>query len=206
MDPSALQRAKDRILPSLQPVRPMPPALALIAGFLVVFGAIAFAGASVVGMHGWLVLSMTERTAIFAVLIAAACFTAVACTREMRPAGGRRMSGLVFVVAIAGLLATFALLFHDYGMQKFVGQGIPCLSAGLAFALAAALLGLLLLRRGFVLDRAAAGIALGTLAGLAGIAGLELHCPNLKASHVMFWHMGVLVTSALIARAVFKRS
>jgi hypothetical protein len=197
--------AKDRILPALTPVRPLAPAWALIAGFLFVFGAIAVASASVVGMQGWRALSMAERIVIFTVLIAAACFTAVACTREMRPAGGRRVSGPAFLVAIAGLLVTFALLFHDYDLPKFVGQGIPCLSAGLVFALAAALLGLLLLRRGFVLDRAAAGIALGTLAGLAGIAGLELHCPNLKASHVMFWHVGVVLSSALIVRAVLAR-
>jgi len=199
---AVMQRAKERIIPSLRPVRPLASAWFFIAAFLIVFGVVAVAGASVVGMHGWRALGVSERAVIFTVVIAAACFAAVACTHEMRPAAGRRMSGPAFGVVVAGLLITFALLFPDYGMQKFVGQGVPCLVAGLTFALPAALLGILLVRRGFVLDLAASGIAVGTLAGLAGIGGLELHCPNLKATHVMFWHVGVVVASALIGRGL----
>ena len=204
-DAAVIERAKERLLPTLRPVRPMAPDWVFMAGFLGVLGVVAVAGATVVGMSGWRALSMGERAAIFAVVTAAACFAAVACAREMRPAGGRRVSGMAFAVAVAGLLVTFALLFHDYGMERFVGNGIPCFGAGLSFALPAGLLGLLLVGRGFVLNRAAAGLAVGTLAGLAGIVGLELHCPNLRATHVMFWHVGVVLASALILRGVLGR-
>ena len=35
-----------------------------------------------------------------------------------------------------------------------------------------------------------------TLSGLTGLGMLELHCPNLKAIHVMVWHVAVVVVSA----------
>ena len=54
------------------------------------------------------------------------------------------------------------------------------------------------LRRGYVMDWARAGIAAGTLAGLSGLGMLELHCQNLKAIHVIVWHVAVVVLSALL--------
>ena len=41
-----------------------------------------------------------------------------------------------------------------------------------------------------------AGLAAGTLAGLAGVIALELHCPNFRAMHVMVWHTIVILVSA----------
>jgi len=41
----------------------------------------------------------------------------------------------------------------------------------------------------------AAGLAAGTVAGLAGLGMLELHCPNLKAVHVLVWHVAVVAVS-----------
>jgi hypothetical protein len=94
-------------------------------------------------------------------------------------------------------LAVFALLFHDYDAGNFVPEGVKCLLAGLACAIPAAIVIGLVLRRGFVLDWPAAGIAAGTLAGLAGIAMLELHCPILKVPHIMFWHVAVVWVSGI---------
>jgi hypothetical protein len=36
----------------------------------------------------------------------------------------------------------------------------------------------------------------GTLAGLAGVTVLELHCANLQVPHVMLWHTAVMPVSA----------
>jgi hypothetical protein len=55
-----------------------------------------------------------------------------------------------------------------------------------------------MLRRGFVLDWRAAGIAAGTLSGLAGLGMLELHCANLKAIHVIVWHVAVVLVSGML--------
>lgn len=197
VDPAVTDRAKQRILASLRPVRPLAPAWFLTAGLFVVFGIVAVAGAAALGMHGWHVLNAAERAVVFAAITGLAFFAAVASTREMRPAGGTRRSGLAFASAAAGVLLVFAFLFHDYGMRNFVTQGVPCLLAGLSFALLAALLASFIMRRGFVLNLVPASVAVGTLAGLAGMGVLELHCPNLRAMHVMFWHVAVVVLSGI---------
>jgi hypothetical protein len=136
-----------------------------------------------------------ERAAIFTALSAAACFAAIASAREMRPAGGRRIGGWVLGIATAGMLAIFAALFQSYGMHDFVKQGVPCLVAGILFAIVASTGILLVLWRGYVLNMAAAGLATGTLAGLAGLTVLELHCANQRAIHIMVWHVAVVVLS-----------
>jgi hypothetical protein len=52
-----------------------------------------------------------------------------------------------------------------------------------------------LLRRGFAVNSVAAGLAGGTLAGLAGVTMLELHCANFQALHVLLWHTAVVPVS-----------
>jgi hypothetical protein len=68
--------------------------------------------------------------------------------------------------------------------------------AGLLHAIPAALASWLLLRRGFAVNPVAAGLVVGTLAGLAGVSMLELHCKNLEVLHVMLWHTAVIPVSA----------
>jgi hypothetical protein len=94
------------------------------------------------------------------------------------------------------LIAVFAILFRDYGTERFLPQGMTCLIAGLAHAIPAALAAWLLLRRGFAVDPVSAGVASGTLAGLAGVLMLELHCANFEAPHVMLWHTAVIWVAA----------
>jgi hypothetical protein len=178
-------------------VRPLPPTWTLALSFLAVFAAVSLAGAWALGMYGLRALSGPQRVSIFSVVTCIAGFAAVAAAREMRPAAGRRIAGATLLAGAAAVLAVFALLFRDYGMRQFIHQGVPCLVAGLTFAVPAALLVSLLVHRGFVLNLVAAGMAAGTLAGLAGLGTLELHCPNVNAAHVMVWHVAVVVISGI---------
>ena len=43
----------------------------------------------------------------------------------------------------------------------------------------------------------AAVLVMGTLAGLAGVTTIELHCANFQALHVMLWHTAVILLSAV---------
>jgi hypothetical protein len=109
-------------------------------------------------------------------------------------------------VVLAGV---FALLFRDYRTDHFVSAGIVCLLTGLLHAVPAALLSWLVLRRGFAVNSASAGLAAGTLAGLAGVGMLELHCANFQATHILVWHTAVIPVSgaagALVAWALRLR-
>ena len=89
-----------------------------------------------------------------------------------------------------------ALCFRDYRTTHFMHAGLVCLGIGVLHAIPAGLLSWLVLRRGFAVDAVSAGLAAGTLAGLAGVGMLELHCPNFQAAHVLVWHLGVLLMSA----------
>jgi len=154
-------------------------------------------------MHGIRVLTGVEAALIFGVLAAVAWLASRTSVSAMAPGSRHPVDARVLLAGgTLALLATFAVLFHDYRMDGFVREGLVCLKAGLLHAAPAALLMWLVLRRGFAVDTVAAGIAVGTVAGLAGVGMLELHCPNLKAMHLMVWHVAVIPVSGA-AGAVF---
>ncbi|HEY1987393.1 MAG TPA: NrsF family protein [Terracidiphilus sp.] len=210
---AAMDRARAALIKDLRPVQPIPPVwaftLILVGAFVVVGGA----SASLLGLHGVHALSPMQRTFIFPALLAAAWVAALGCARAMRPAGGSRLGAAALAIASAAFPVLFSLIFNGYGTRSFVHEGIPCLVAGMCVAIPTALVITFILRRGYVMSWAAAGVAAGSLAGLTGLAMLELHCPNLKAIHVMVWHVAVVVVSGVlgwaagaIAGAVQRRS
>ena len=48
------------------------------------------------------------------------------------------------------------------------------------------------------LNRIAAGALAGALAGLSGLALLEIFCPNLNRYHILVWHLGAALTSTIV--------
>jgi hypothetical protein len=197
-DRSVVEGISERIVPGLGPVRPLPEKRVLILWLMLAAILVAVLGAAALGFNGIQKLTPGESILIFVtlgVLLRLAGFTGVAA---MIP-GERRLVRPAALVAAgsAVLIGVFALLFHDYSMDGFVPQGLRCLKAGLLNAVPAVVLVWVVLRRGFVLYRAAAAAAAGTLAGLAGLLMLEIHCPNFKAPHVMVWHVAVVPIAAL---------
>jgi hypothetical protein len=84
------------------------------------------------------------------------------------------------VVILAGWIAVDAMLFHDYQIGSFVAKESrvcgPARSRRFLLQSVAGwycVAGLLCARSGL--------LAAGTLAGLAGLTMLELHCPNFRA-------------------------
>jgi len=197
-DRAAVERIESAILNGLRPVRPLAPAWVFALAFIGLFAALGGASAWVLGLHGIHALQPYQRALIFPTLLAAAWLAAAACSREMRPAAGSRFNRLMLILAVGVFPIVFSLIFHNYSIRNLVPEGIPCLVAGLCVAIPTGVGIAWILRRGFVLDWGAAGIAAGTLSGLTGLAMLELHCPNLKAIHVMVWHLAVVVVSAVL--------
>jgi hypothetical protein len=190
------------LLKDLRPVRPLAPVGLFSLLLTGLFATFAIASGSILGLHGVHALSFAQMAWLFSALLGTATLAAVASAREMRPASGVRLGFLVPVVAIGVFLVLFASLLTGYGTRHFVAEGIPCLVAGLSVALPTAAAVVWILRRGFVLDWSKAGIVAGTLAGLAGLGMLELHCPNLKAIHAMVWHVAVVIVSGAAGFAI----
>lgn len=201
---AGVRRAQEAILGDLRPVRPLGSPARSALQFLVVFAIAATVSGFLLGPHGFHVLSAADRALIFSTLLVVAAVASVASARSLRPAAGATLGVEAFLLAAIGFPLLFALLFRGYSTVHFVHEGIPCLAAGVCVAMPTGLALLLLLRRGFVLDRRQAALACGTLAGLAGLAMLEIHCPNLKAIHIIVWHVAVVVVSAVLAWVVAR--
>lgn len=209
--PETLQRVADSIMPSLRPVRPLPPTWVMTAGIVLVCAGVSLAGAARAGFFGFAKMNLLERLLIFPALLLLACLAASEFVHAMIPGSLRRISpGVLLGFGSAALLAVFAFLFRDYQTDNFFSIGIVCLLTGFLHAIPATLLAWLLLRRGFAVNAVSAGLVAGVLGGLAGVGVLELHCPNFQAAHILVWHTAVVPLSgaagALVAWALRFRA
>ena len=198
-----LQHLADSVKPSLRPVRPLPPTWVLTGSLVLICAAIALAGAARAGFYGIEKMDLLKRALIFPILLVFALTAGSGFVGEMIPGSRRRIPPSALLSLVIALLAgVFALLFRDYRTSDFFSAGIACLLTGLLFALPAALLAWLVLRRGFAVNPPSAGLVAGTLGGLAGLGMLELHCPNFQAAHVLLWHIALIPLSAAVGAFV----
>jgi len=196
LDAATLRHIADSIEPSLRPVRPLPPTWVLAGGLVLVGVAVSLAVAARAGFLGFNKMDLLERLLIFPALVLFAWAAASEFVHAMIPGSLRRISpGALPGFVSAALLALFAFLFRDYQTDHFFSLGIVCLLTGLLHAIPAALLGWVVIRRGFAVSPVAAGLAAGVLGGLAGVGVLELHCPNFQAAHILVWHTAVVPLS-----------
>jgi hypothetical protein len=202
-DPRLLDSIAASVKSSLRPISPLPPVWLLTAGLVSVCACISLAGALRSGFLGIARMDWLERWLVFPLLAALACFTARALVHQMIPASRHRLATAAQLpLVIVALLAVFAFLFRDVHTDHFVSAGIACLLTGILYAIPAGLLGWWLLRRGFAVNAVSAGLSAGTLAGLAGLGMLELHCQNFQAAHILVWHTAVVPVSAALGACV----
>jgi hypothetical protein len=202
-DPRVLSRIGESLRTSMRMVRPLPPAWLITTGLVLTCASISILGAARAGFFGITKMNLLERSVVFPALILLACVAAVGFVHQMVPASRVRISPTVLLTLVCvALLAIFADLFRDYHTDHFFSIGIVCLVAGILHAVPAGLLCWLLLRRGFAVNPVSAGLIAGTLAGLAGVGMLELHCPNFQAAHILVWHMAVIPLSAALGATV----
>jgi hypothetical protein len=198
VDPVLLDRIGASLRANLRPVRPLPAAKRLVAGLVAIFLAASISGGVLLGFNGLYKLTPVAIALIFPTLAVVAALGATATVNSMIPGRKRPVHPALLMAAGCLLMeAIFALLFRDYRTASFVRQGIVCLKAGLIWATPTALAVWLVLRRGFAVDSRAAGAAIGSLAGFAGLTMLELHCPNFEIAHIAVWHVAVVPIAAL---------
>jgi hypothetical protein len=206
LDRALLDRIAKSLGPNLLPVRPIAPPWLLASGLVLIAVAVATAWAGGLGFFGIRNLSGIQRAFIYSLLALLTWLAAASCVGEMIP-GSRRLVSPRFLLGASSLtlLAVFALLFRDYQTIDFLRQGIACLTAGLLTAVPTALAIWFVMRRGFAVNPVNAGMVSGTLAGLAGVTMLELHCPNFEVFHVVLWHTAVILVSAAAGAAMTAR-
>jgi hypothetical protein len=194
--PALLKCVADSIHSSMRPVRPLPPTWVLTGGLVLICAAVGLAGAFQAGFYGIEKMGLLERVLLFSTLGILAWVAGEEFVSELIPGSRHRVSpGVLLGICSVALLGVFVLLFRDYQTDHFVSAGIACLLTGLLLAIPTALASWLLLWRGFAVNSVAAGLVGGTLAGLAGVTMLELHCANFQALHVLVWHTAVVPLS-----------
>jgi len=141
---------------------------------------------------------MAQRTAVFNTLAASAVLLTVSMVRQMVPGSKHTFSPATLPLAIlAGLMIMMAATFSSQRDSAFMASGLMCMKNGLTYAILAAFLLWLTLRRGAILFPKLMGAAAGGLAGLIGLSVLEVNCPNLNVFHILVWHRGVVLISSL---------
>jgi hypothetical protein len=187
-----LRQIETALLADLKPVRPLASTGAHLAAFAGIFVAVCVIGCFMAGRYGWHALSDLQKYAVFVPLAATVALLAFSLVRQMRPAARHaRSSALLAASIFVSLPLIMTVTFQPAQEAAFVRQGLACFRTGMAFAIPAAFLFSLLLLRGAALSPLLTGATAGGLAGLAGLAVLEIHCPNLNVYHIVVWHVSV---------------
>ena len=197
--PELLHVVEARITADLRPVRPMRSAMqtgltlaAIVLSFIGVFSRLLRPfGLSLMGPAASAVvllgLAMSGGSLIYSL------------TRQMMPSSLSRIRpGFLTIAVVAGLGFLMVALFPYHPSPDFWSKGWPCLGVGLGIATLAGGAILVILNQGAVLYRQRAGLTTGLLAGLAGLAVLEIHCPVLETLHAMTWHLGGASLAAFV--------
>jgi hypothetical protein len=202
--PDRLKRIETAVVRDLRPVRPLSPEGAYFAAIAGIFLAVFSLGCYLAGQQGWFALSDLQKIVVFAPMAASVALLAFSVVRQMRPARKlARSSALISAALFVVLLLAILGVFRPAQESSFVQHGMACFRTGMAFAIPAAFLFALPLHRGAGLSPALSGAASGGLAGLAGLAVLEIHCPNLNVYHIVVWHVSVTVV-CVVAGLVFS--
>lgn len=198
-----LAKILNRIGNDLTPVEPLAPCRALLSTSAVIFLSVVTAGAIPFAMNGWLVLSLVQRIVVFVSIIVGAALLAVSAIGQMSPGHrfGLARARLPIRVVIALLLLIFAA-FEPRREDWFISNSFACLKNGLIYSIAAALMFSVLVRRGAFLFPKLTGATVGALAGLAGLAVLEINCSNLNLLHILAGHWAVVLISTSVGAMV----
>jgi hypothetical protein len=191
-----VQKIAGATLRDLKPVRPLLPEYRLFLVMAAVSCLAAALGAMVLGTAGWQALHWIQRFAVFGWLAVCIGLLAFSLGRQIVPGARLLLSPRWLVTAGIGCMACiFIALFHPRAEAAFVATGLVCLKIGLVFAIPASVLLWLILRRGAIFTPVLTGLTTGALAGLCGLAVLEIFCPNLNEYHVLAWHLGTVLVS-----------
>jgi hypothetical protein len=200
-DPSRVAAIQQVLISSLKPVRPLPSngrltVMALLAAILLMLVCtVPF------GYFGIRALSVGKMLVYCGVVLFAGIMLALAMVQDMTPAARRTFPRPLLIVGIfVVLIGIVLLLFADSSSTP--GPGIPCLAIGLFGAAIAGVAACLLLRKGVLTTPVQTCCVTGTLAGLVGFGSLALHCPVLRASHILPWHLGAMAISGCAGAAI----
>ena len=197
--PAVQERITRQILANLRPVSPLSRTGILVAILLLIAAAIVATGAWRQGTAGIRAESGSQSLVVLSLLAIALVAGAMLTAGWMVPAARYSASPATVLTAIVlSLLVSIVLLFRHESAPNFLERGIICWRIGMAYSSSAALLSVLILRRAAWLSPVALGTASGMSAGLTAMTVQEIYCPILSIEHIAAFHLGTVLSSALI--------
>jgi hypothetical protein len=210
ISPAREQRIAHALRMSLPHVKPLPPLRVSIASLIVLFVALSGGLIAVMGTAGIARASLTQIVGIGVLLTTGVCLFSAMLAKQVRPGSYQHVPWQMALAAIGfALLTAMGVLFPWDLAPRFVGQGLPCVLAGVSMAVPAAALLWLAVRHGTALSIITTGGTLGATAGLLGMTVLQVKCPHQEAPHLLAWHGSVLliaVGSGVLAGWLLQRS
>ena len=196
----------DAVRGNLRPVKPLAATRTLVLGFVLVLAVVLAAGIVLTGTAGYFAHTPATRMAMFSILVTGALLFSFALAQRMIPGSLRRVALAPLAIAVcAAFLFVVVLLFHDAFTWEGLRIARSCFWIGLGAALVTAIGGWLLLRHGGGTDKSATAVSLGALSGVSALLVLTVHCPVLRASHILVWHGGAVLATMLAAWLAAQR-
>ncbi len=194
----ALGQIRRNLTRDLRPVRPIAQGGLILTAFVAIF--VVVVAISMFRLRALALGAMSPiQTGVILVMLAiCAGLLAYSVVKQMVPGALHWISPRLLPIGIVLALAiTMIVLFQFHEERNFWLKSWACIRTGTPLAALAAVPMWFVLRRGAILTPALTGAATGLLAGLAGTAALEIHCPNLDASHILVAHLGVAIAGAI---------
>jgi Negative regulator of sigma F len=194
------------ILTDLKPVKPIPSPWVLAVAFTALVAVLLALAAWLIGAAGFFALSAMAKMLMLSILGIGTLLFSFSLAQRMIPGSLQRVPVLQVALALAiAFIFVVGLMFHDVTDWKTLAMQRTCLWLGIAAAVVTATLSSMLVRRGAWINRFATVVSIGALSGVSALLVLTVHCPILKATHILLWHGGAAAVAILAAWLVGRR-
>ncbi len=208
--PAAPTRLSSQVLNSvladLKPVKPIPGPGWLVLAFTAILMGVLGLAIWRTGSAGFSALSPMARMLLLSIIGVGALLLSYSLAQRMIPGSLQRVPVLQVTLGLAvAFISVVALMFHDVTDWNRLAMERSCLWLGLIAAVITAIAGARLVRRGAWVNRVATVVSIGALSGVSALLVLTVHCPILRASHILLWHGGAAAVVILAAWLVGRR-
>ena len=198
LSPALIRQIHARMAGHLRPVKPLLPAGYFAAAFFTAVALVTGLSLLLLRPLGIPAMGTWPALAVLSLLMLVMSLLIDSLTRQMIPGSLHRVSpAWILPLALLVLGVFLWSRFPRHGVVDFWKTGWVCLRTGLLFAIPVGVVLFRILRKGAAMSPRMTGATAGLIAGLSGVTVLEVHCPLLEASHIIIWHLGAALLSAL---------